>query len=122
MNWKYRLKRLVTNRFSLSAALFLAVIVFGAFSALFGVLDNSTACTGFAQPSLLKQDPSLPHHVAAYRSLSAGALNAPAPIEEWPDRFSQKPPPQRTPSRPPSLTSVPSSSSTAASRPSPAAQ
>ena len=90
MNWKYRLKRLVTNRFSLSAALFLAVIVFGAFSALFGVLDNSTACTGFAQPSLLKQDPSLPHHVAAYRSLSAGALNAPAPIEEWPDRFSQK--------------------------------
>lgn len=89
MNWKYKLKRLLCNRFSLSAALFLLVMTVGAFSALFGVLNGSTACAGFERPSLAKHDPALPHHAAAARPLRAEALNAPAPVDPWPERISQ---------------------------------
>lgn len=90
MNWKPKLKRLLADRFSLSAALFLLVMTVGAFSALFGVLNSSTACAGFDRPSLTKKDPSLPHCATVTRPLSAGALNAPAPVDSWPERFSQK--------------------------------
>lgn len=90
MNWKYKLKRLFTDRFALSAALFLLVITVGAFSALFGVLDNATACAGFARPTPAKHDPSLPHQEAASRPFRAEALNASAPVEPWPERISKK--------------------------------
>lgn len=91
MNWKYRLKRLVTNRFTLSAILFLLVLAVGAFSTLFGVLDSSTACAGFTQPTLVKQTPSsLPQHELTSRSLSANALDASAPVDPWQKRVAQK--------------------------------
>lgn len=90
MNWKYRMKRLINDRFALSAVLFLAIVITGAFCSLFGVLDTASACAGFARPDLTKHDPTLPHHAAASRPLQAGALNLSAPVEPWPERFSQK--------------------------------
>lgn len=90
MNWKYKLKRLLTDRFALSAALFLLVITVGAFSALFGVLAGAAACDGFVRPTPAKRDPSLPHQEAAARPFSAQALNAPALVASWSERVSEK--------------------------------
>lgn len=90
MNWKYKLKRLVNDRFALSAILFLAIAITGAFCSLFGVLDNASACAGFVRPALVKQDPTPPRHEAASRPLPAGALDRSAPVDSWPERVSQK--------------------------------
>lgn len=85
-----KFKRLLGNRFSLSAVLFLLVITIGAFSALFGAADTAAACAGYARPSLVKGDPSLPHSETAGRPLPSAALNAPAPVDSWSKRVSQK--------------------------------
>lgn len=90
MDWKYKCKRLLGNRFALSAALFLLVITVGAFSALFGVLDGASACAGFARPAPVKGDPSRPHAEAAARPLRASALNLDAPVTPWPERVAEK--------------------------------
>ena len=90
MNWKYKLKRLVTNRFALSAILFLALTAAGAFSALFGVLDGATACAGYVRPSLVKTDPQAPSRAVAAPALPSGALDAPAPLAPWSDQVARK--------------------------------
>lgn len=90
MNWKHMLKRLLGNRFSLSAILFLAVVTVGAFSALFGGLAEANACAGFERPALAKTAPALPHVQTVPRSLSAAALNTAAPVASWPERFTQE--------------------------------
>lgn len=90
MDWKYRIKRLFANRFGISAALFLLVLVLGAFSAVFGVLRDASACAGFKRPEFSKQDPSLPRATAPLPVRTAATLNAPAPVDSWPDRLSQQ--------------------------------
>lgn len=89
MNWKRKCVRFFTNRFSLSAALFLLVITVGAFSALLGVLDGTTACSGFTLPALTKTDPTRPHNEPAAPALSARALNTSAPVPSWSHRVTQ---------------------------------
>lgn len=83
MDWRRRVKRLATDRFTLSAALFLLIITIGAFCTLFGVLDGKTACAGYAAPSMVKSDPSAPHAAPAGRALSAAALDSSAPVTPW---------------------------------------
>lgn len=90
MNWKRKCVRFFTNRFSLSAVLFLLVITVGAFSSLLGVLDGKTACSGFTRPTLVKTDPTRPHDALTAPTFSARALNAPAPVSSWSDRVTQK--------------------------------
>lgn len=90
MDRKYQIKRLLGNRFALSAVLFLLVITVGAFSALFGVLDNANACTGFTRPTPVKRNPSVPHSQPVSRPLRADALRLNAPVEPWSERVSKK--------------------------------
>ena len=84
-----RLKRLVNDRFAMSAALFLVVLAAGAFSALFGVLDAAAPCAGFMRPVSTKLDPTRPHSEQASRPLPAAALDTPAPVDGWAEQISQ---------------------------------
>lgn len=90
MTWQRKLYRFLTNRFALSAVLFLLVITVGAFSALFGVVDSKTACAGYALPTLVKADPTRPHGQPVAAPLAARALNTPAPVASWAERVTKK--------------------------------
>lgn len=90
MTWQRKLYRFLTNRFALSAVLFLLVITVGAFSALLGVVDGKTACAGYALPTLVKRDPTRPHNEPAAPPLAARALNTPAPVVSWAERITKK--------------------------------
>lgn len=60
MNWKYRAKRLLTDRFSLTAVLFLCLTFAIALSALWSGLSSNSACAGYRVPQPVKSDPTLP--------------------------------------------------------------
>ena len=88
MDWTYKLKRTFGNRYAMTAVLFLAIMLWGSVTVLFGVLEQRTACTGYGVPAVLtKADPAIPHKalIAAPTDLSA-----PAPVEAWPERWSKK--------------------------------
>ncbi len=90
---KYRLHRLFGNRFAWTAALFLAITLWGSVTVLFGVLDAHTSCAGYRAPDArvlrVKSDPTAPTRTLA-GAPAADDLDAPAETTPWSRQISAK--------------------------------
>lgn len=77
VNWKYALKRALGNRFALTAALFLAITLWGSVTVLLGTLNERAACEGYAVPYATarpqKLDPTRPRRVMDSPAADLGA-------------------------------------------------
>lgn len=91
---KTRLRRLFGNRFAWTAALFLAITLWGSVTVLLGVLNAQTACAGYRAPSkqVLRQksDPSRPARTLAAAPARGDLDAAPAETTPWPQQLSAK--------------------------------
>lgn len=90
MNWKYRLKHALGNRYALTAVLFLLITLWGSVTALVGEMDARTACKGYEVPyeatAPVKTDPTVPGR--SLRATAALTLDLPAPTTPWPQQLS----------------------------------
>ncbi len=92
---KYRLRRLFSDRFAWTAALFLVITLWGSMTVLFGVLNARSACAGYRAPDKqvlrVKSDPTAPSRTLAGSAPAAGSLDAaPAETTPWPQQLSAK--------------------------------
>lgn len=90
MDWKYRVKRMLGDRFGLSAALFLLVTLLGTLSAFFGCFRGPD-CAGYLRPFSIrmidKDDPALPRRTA---QAPLSALDGPGKGEPWPELWADR--------------------------------
>ena len=90
MNWKYRLKYALGNRYALTAVLFLLITLWGSVTALLGEIDLRTACKGYEVPygakAPAKTDPTVPDRTLD--TAAATALDLPTPTTPWPRQLS----------------------------------
>lgn len=90
MNWKYRLKYALGNRYALTAVLFLLITLWGSVTALLGEIDLRTACKGYEVPygakAPAKTDPTVPDRTLD--TVAATALDLPTPTTPWPRQLS----------------------------------
>lgn len=89
---KTRLRRLFADRFAWTAALFLAITLWGALTVLLGVLDAQSACAGYQAPSKqvlgLKTDPGLPARTLAADPAKGDLSAVSADVTSWSQQLS----------------------------------
>lgn len=87
---RYKLKHALSNRYALTAVLFLAITLWGTVTVALGVLDQRTACAGykvpFARTAMVKSDPTSPERPP--RTAAVTTLDAPGDAASWPRRLS----------------------------------
>ena len=92
MSWSDRFRRKFGNRYALTAVLFLLIMLWGAGTVFFGILNEATACAGYELPDLpRKTDLSVPGRERAGALPSAPAdLTLPAQVPAWPERVGRQ--------------------------------